>query len=109
MTSTTINRGNVATTIILTSNMTPAAVSATTSSEQAFTVPGLQVGDQVSALQFQGAWTVLVDIVNLRVSAANTLSVSFQNSTGGSVTPPAGTYLLEVNRPESTILPTNAN
>jgi hypothetical protein len=108
MASTTINRGNVATTIVMTATITPAATGATTSAEQSFTIPGLQVGDQVSALQYQGAWTVLVDIVNLRVSAANTLGVSFQNSTGGSLTAPSGTYLLEVNRPELASLPTSA-
>ena len=109
MTSTTINRGNVATTILMSLTLTPTAVGATTSAEQNFTVPGLLAGDQVSALQFQGAWTVLIDIVNLRVSAAGTLSVSFQNNTGGSLSPPAGTYLLEINRPESSTLPSNAS
>jgi hypothetical protein len=108
MTSTTINRGNIATTIVMTTSITPAGVATNTSAEQSFTVPGLQIGDQVSALQYQGAWTVLCDIVNLRVSGANTLSVSFQNTTGSTVTPPAGTYLLEVNRPEQVTLPTNA-
>jgi len=109
MTSTTINRGNIATTILMSLALTPVAVGATTSAEQTFSVPGLLVGDQVSALQFQGAWTVLIDIVNLRVSAAGTLSVSFQNNTGGSLTPPAGNYLLEVNRPETLPLPSNAS
>ena len=47
--------------------------------------------------------------MNCRVSGANTLAVSFQNNTGGSLTPPAGTYLLEVNRPETQSLPSNAS
>lgn len=109
MTSTTINRGNVLVTIVMSLQLTPVAVTASTSAEQTFTVPGLLPGDQVSAVQFQGAWTVLVDVVNCRVSGANTLAVSFQNNTGGSLTPPAGTYLLEVNRPESQSLPNNAS
>ncbi len=109
MTSTTINRGNVLVTIVMSLQLTPVAVTASTSAEQTFTVPGLLPGDQVSAVQFQGAWTVLVDVVNCRVSGANTLAVSFQNNTGGSLTPPAGTYLLEVNRPETQSLPSNAS
>lgn len=109
MTSTTINRGNVATTILMSIALTPVAVTSATSAEQNFTVPGLLPGDQVSAIQLQGAWTVLVDVVNCRVSGANTLSVSFQNNTGGSLTPPAGTYLIEVNRPEGLPLPSNAS
>lgn len=108
MTSTSINRGNVATTILISASLTPTAVSATTSVEQSFAVPGLLSTDQISAIQLQAAWTVLVDVVNCRVSAANTLGISFQNSTGGSVTPPAGTYLIEVNRPKSVPLPSNA-
>lgn len=109
MTSTTINRGNVATTVLASVQLTPAAVGAATSAEQTFAVPGLQVGDQVSAVQFQGAWTSLLTVANSRVSAANTLAVSFANGTGGSLTPPAGAYLLEVNRPETLPLPTNAS
>jgi len=109
MTSTTINRGNVATTILCSLSLTPASVNATTTAEQTFTVPGLQAGDQVSALELQAAWTSATSIVNVRVTANNTLGVSFQNNTGGSLTPPAGTYLLEVNRPESFPLPTNAS
>lgn len=94
-----VNYGNIQATFLLQASLTPAAVNATTSAEQTFTVPGLLVGDQISALSLQAAWTVLVDVVNARVSANNTLAISFQNGTGGSVTPPAGTYLLEVNRP----------
>lgn len=94
-----VTYGNVSATYVLQVSLTPSAVGATTSAEQTFTVPGLQVGDQVSAINFQAAWTVLVDIVNSRISANNTLAISFQNNTGGSLSPPSGTYLLEINRP----------
>jgi hypothetical protein len=94
-----VTYGNVSATYVLQVSLTPSAVGATTSAEQTFTVPGLLTGDQVSAINFQGAWTVLVDIVNYRVSGNNTLGISFQNNTGGSLSPPTGTYLLEINRP----------
>ena len=94
-----VNYGNIQATLLMQLSLTPSSVGATTSAEQTFTVSGLLVGDQVSAINLQAAWTVLVDIVNVRVSANNTLAISFQNNTGGSVTPPAGTYLLEINRP----------
>lgn len=100
-----ICRGNLQMTLVLQATLTPAAVATVTSAEQTFTVPGLLVGDQVSALNLQAAWTVLVDIVNARVSANNTLALSFQNNTAGSVTPPAGVYLIEINRPSSLPLP----
>ena len=94
-----VNYGNIQSTFLLQVSLTPTAVSTATSVEQTFTVPGLLVGDQVSAINFQGAWTLVVDIVNSRVSANNTLGLSFQNTSGGSVTPPAGAYLIEINRP----------
>lgn len=101
----TICRGNLQSTILMSVSLTPVSVNATTSAEQTFTVNGLLVGDQISGMILQAAWTVLVNIVNARVSANNTLAVSFQNGTGGALTPPAGTYLLEVNRPSQSTLP----
>jgi hypothetical protein len=93
-----ITYGNVGLTMVLTASLTPASVGSAVSAEQTFTVNGLQVGDQVSGISLQAAWTVLVDIVNFRVTAANTLGISFQNNTAGALTPPAGTYLVEINR-----------
>jgi hypothetical protein len=109
MASTTINRGNISLTILVSLSLTPTSVPSASVAEQSFPVPGLQMGDQVSAVQLQAAWTGLTSIVGSRVSAANTLAISFQNGTGGALTPPAGTYLLEVNRAESLPLPTNAS
>lgn len=94
-----ICRGNLQSSFVLQATLTPTAVATITSAEQTFTVPGLLVGDQISQISLQASWTVLVDIVNMRCSANNTLAVSFQNNTAGSLTPPAGTYLIEVNRP----------
>lgn len=94
-----ITYGNVSLTMVLSVSMTPTAVGAGVAAEQTFTVNGLQVGDQVSDVSLQAAWTVAIGIVNFRVTAANTLGVSFANSTAGSLTPPAGTYFIEVNRP----------
>jgi hypothetical protein len=101
----TIGRGNLQMTLLLSVSLTPAGVATVTSAEQTFTVPGLLVGDQISAVSFQGAWTVLVDMVNTRVTTNNTLGISYQNNTAGTVTPPAGTYLIEVNRPSTSPLP----
>lgn len=100
-----IARGNLQGTYLLSISLTPAGVATVTSAEQTFPVPGLLIGDQISGVSFQGAWTVLVDIVNYRVTANNTLGISFQNGTAGTVTPPAGAYLVEVNRPSSLPLP----
>lgn len=94
-----VTYGNVGLTMVLSVSLTPAAVATVTSAEQTFTVNGLQVGDEISTVSLQAAWTVLVDIVNSRVVSANTIGISFQNNTAGSLTPPAGTYFIEINRP----------
>jgi len=94
-----VTYGNVQSTFILTVNLTPAATAATTTLEQTFTVPGLQPGDQISGISPQFAITTQVDIINARVSAANTLALAFSNVTAGSLTYPSGTFYIEVNRP----------
>lgn len=91
--------GNLQATFLLQVALTPVAVSTISTAEQSFTVPGLLAGDQISGISLQAAWTGLTDIVNYRVISNNTLGVSFQNTTAGSLTPPAGNYLIEVNRP----------
>lgn len=101
MPGTTIPRGNMINSFVIAPTLTPVAVGANTAAEQSFTILGLQVGDQISAMSFNGAYTVNVDVANLRVSAANTLTISYQNNTGSSVTPPAGVYLIEINRLEN--------
>lgn len=100
MPGTMISRGNLLYSFAIQVNLTPVAVAQSSIAEQNFTIPGLQTNDQVSALTFTGAYTINVDISNIRVSAANTLTVAFQNSTGGALTPPAGNWLLEINRLE---------
>jgi hypothetical protein len=90
--------GNIQSSFILTVSITPAATAATTTLEQTFTVPGLQVGD-ILTISPQFAISTLVTIENARVSAANTLAIAFNNSTAGSLTYPSGSYAIEVNRP----------
>lgn len=91
--------GNLQATYLVQVTLTPASVATVTSAEQTFTVPGLLAGDQISGISLQAAWTVLVDVVNYRVVSNNTLGISFQNNTAGPLVPPAGVYLIEVNRP----------
>lgn len=100
----TIPRGNIVLSMLLGVPLSPAAVGANTTAEQTFTVLGLLPGDevQVSKPTTQAG----IGIVNARVSAANTLAITFSNNTGGGITPTAGeTYAVAVNRPENTTLP----
>lgn len=92
--------GNVQSTFVLSITLTPVATGAGVTVEQSFTVPGLLVGDQVSGVEAQFAYSSVVSLINFRVSAANTLTVAFSNPTAGSLTAPTGIYYVEVNRPD---------
>ena len=76
--------------------LTPIAVGAATCAEQTFTVPGLQVGDFVD-VSAPGV-TAGVAAATARVSATNTLAVTFINPTAGALTPTAGIYQIQVMR-----------
>lgn len=91
--------GNIAIDVLMQSALTPSAVSANTTAEQTFTVTGLAVGDVVAAINKPTAQAGL-GIVGFRVSAANTLAITFSNNTAGSITPTAGeSYVFKISRP----------
>jgi len=68
-------------------SLTPAEVAANTTAEQTFTVTGLTTADKV----FVNKPTAQagLGIVGQRVSAANTLAITFANVTGSPITPTA--------------------
>jgi hypothetical protein len=70
--------------------ITPTSVSANTSSEQSFTVTGLSTSDIVYINPPSNVTGL--GITGVRVSSANTIAITFSNSTGGALTPPSGTY-----------------
>ena len=97
-------RGNIANQFLLGVALSPAAVGANTTAEQTFTVQGLLVGDEVNVSK--PTTQAGIGIVNARVSAANTLAITFSNNTGGGLTPTAGeVYVIAVNRPSNLPLP----
>lgn len=77
--------------------LSPAQVSANTTAEEAFTVPGARVGEQVSVSP--PGHEAGVSATVCRVSAANTVSVTFVNPTGSGVTPTSGEYIFRFGRP----------
>ncbi len=83
--------GNVIAMIGFSIVMDPASVATITTAEQTFTVPGLKVGDWVYLSKPTN--TAGVGIVNCRVSAADTLAITFVNPTAGSVNPASETYM----------------
>lgn len=90
--------GNIALDVLMQAALTPAAVAANTSAEQTFTVTGLAVGDVVGVINKPTAQAGL-GIVGCRVSAANTLAITFANFTAGSLTPTAAeVYAFKISR-----------
>lgn len=80
-----------------------------TTSELTTTVPGVMPGDLVDLYLVSGAMTTGLQIANCRVSAANTLAVTWVNSSGGTLTIPTATWYANVTRPEggTSALPVN--
>lgn len=99
MPSTTLARGNAISTFYIQPSLTPAAVAANITAAQTFTIAGLLTTDHV-AIACATDQTAGVFIADVRVSAANTLSVQFGNITAGSLTPTAGNYIIDVIRIE---------
>lgn len=70
--------------------LTPSSVSANTTSEQTFTVTGLKTADFV--MVNKPSHQTGLGVVNCRVSAADTLAITFMNTTGSSITPTSEAY-----------------
>lgn len=72
--------------------LTPVSVAANTTAEQSFTVTGLVSATAVAATK--PSLTPGIAVVNARVSAGNTLALTYQNDTAAAIVPPAEIYLI---------------
>lgn len=73
--------------------LSPAIVATITVAEQTFTVNGVAVGDFVAVVK--PTTQAGLGVCSARVSAANTVAISFVNPTAGGITPTAAeTYLI---------------
>lgn len=106
----TISRGNTLYEVVLyLSTVTWSSASLTnTTSELTATVPGLQDGDFPYLMLQNSAMPTGISYTNVRVSALNTLAVTWAAT--GTVTVPTGPWAVGVIRSEGTRtqLPTNA-
>ena len=100
MSSTTVTRGNSHETFYIAPTLTPSAVSAQTTSNQTFNVPGLQTTDIIVPQGYIANQTSGVFIVEADCLTAGVLTVQFGNFTAGSVTPAAGQYDFQIVRTE---------
>jgi len=99
-----ILNGNVAGVYLISASLTPSSVLAVTAPTQTFTVSGLKTGDHVVVnppAQLAG-----VSVAAARVSAADTLAITFVNPTAGALTPTAGTYVIKVTRTPTNVAAT---
>ena len=78
-----------------------ATIAANTTAELTSTIPGLLIGDLVDLYLTNAAMTTGLQICNIRVSAANTLAVTWVNTTGGTLTIPTTVWSANLTRPES--------
>jgi hypothetical protein len=94
-----ITMGNVRGVYIVSVTFDPASVAATTSAEQAITVPGVLPNDVV----FVSKPTVTAGLVigTARVSAANIVTVTIGNITAAPIDAASETYTVLVARPET--------
>lgn len=97
--SSDIARGNVANVFLLQSALTPVAVATITAPEQTFTVNGLLTTDFVYVMKPTAQ--AGLGIAGARVTATNTLGITYVNPTVGSITPTAETYIILVVRPSN--------
>lgn len=89
----TVGGGTAVTKIaVYTATLTSTSVAAATTAEQTFTVNGLTTTDKV--IVNGPTPTAGTGIVNARVSAANTLAITFINTTEAAATPATGTYTI---------------
>lgn len=72
--------------------LTPSAVAPNTTAEQGFTVTGLVASTVV--LVNKPSFTSGLGVVGYRVSAVNTLAITFANPSSQTITPPSETYLV---------------
>ncbi len=93
--------GNMLKAHLLGVSLTPAGVATITSAEQTFTVVGLKTSDIVYVAM--PSLVAGIGIANARVSAKDTLAISFINATAGSVTPAAGIYQVLVLSPDGPV------
>lgn len=75
-----------------TQTLTPVSVAANTTAEQTFTVTGLTTNDMVFVNKPSSQ--AGLGIVGTRVTATNTIGITYINATAGAITPTAEDYLI---------------
>jgi hypothetical protein len=107
MSSTTVTRGNSHETFYIAPSLTPTQVAPNTTSNQTFSLPGLQLTDIIMAQGFTSNQTAGIVISECDCLTANVLTIQFANVATASATPQTGIYEFQIVRAEGP-LPTTA-
>lgn len=99
--STGIIHGNAASINVLSVTFNPASVAAATTAEQTVSLSGLKTTDLVFVRK--PSLTAGLGIANARVSAADTLAITFVNATAGAIDAGSEVYQVLVVRPEGDV------
>jgi hypothetical protein len=83
---------------VLSATFNPTQVNTITTSEQTVTVTGVLLDRDVVLSVTKPTHTAGIGIVNARVSADDTIAVTFVNPTAGNIDPPSETYVFVVLR-----------
>jgi hypothetical protein len=95
--------GNVQGLFLLQLTINPASVAAVTTAEQTFTVNGLRASDIAISASMLTASAGL-GIAGVRVSAENTLALTFVNPTAGAIDAASGLFNVLIARPNTPTL-----
>ena len=83
---------------VYTVTLTPASLATIIANEEVFAVPGVKLGDVIVGGGPQYDLTTAVMAGNMRVSADDSIAVSFVNPTAGALVPAAGVWNFYVIR-----------
>lgn len=94
--------GNVQAMGVASLTLSPASVAANTTAEQTFTMPNIAATDAIAGVSKPTAQAGL-GIVGYRVTAVNTIGITFSNNTASPIVPTASeVYLVQWVRRDST-------
>lgn len=94
-----ITLGNVYGLMVVTLPLDVTSVAANTTAERTLTVPGVRVGDMVFVNK--PSLSAGLGVCNARVSAADTIAITFNNNTASGIDPASENYTILVVRADS--------
>lgn len=99
---TMIPYGNICAQASVSISLDVASVAANTTAEQTFTLTGARAATDVVLAVNKPSLSAGLGVVNARISADDTLAITFANVTGSPIDPGAESYLVVIGRMDNT-------